>query len=45
MGRLIEGPAAGCIAVYLQLYPSIKSPEHVIIVGKPLVDLDEVFAE
>jgi len=45
MGRLTDGPAAGSIAVYLQLYPSIESPEHVIIVGKPLVDLDMVFSE
>jgi len=40
MGRLTKGPAEGYIAVYLQLYPSIRSPEHVIIVGKPTVDLD-----
>lgn len=40
MGRLTNGPAEGYIAVYLQLYPSIKSPEHVIIVGKPKEDLD-----
>ncbi|KJS20640.1 MAG: hypothetical protein VR78_01265 [Hoeflea sp. BRH_c9] len=45
MGRLTTGPAAGSIAVYFQLYPSIKSPAHVIIVGKPLVDLDLVFPE
>lgn len=45
MGRLTNGPAEGSIAVYLQLYPSIKSPEHVIIVGKPKIDLDEVFQE
>lgn len=40
MGSLINGPAEGYIAVYLQLYPSIRSPEHVIIVGKPKVDLN-----
>lgn len=45
MGMLIEGPAKGYIAVYLQLYPSIKSPEHVIIVGKPLIDMDLKYPE
>lgn len=45
MGRLTSGPAEGYIAVYLQLYPSIKSPEHVIIVGKPMIDLDLKYSE
>jgi hypothetical protein len=45
MGRLTAGPAAGSIAVYLQLYPSLKSPEHMIIVGKPLIDMDLKYHE
>lgn len=45
MGRLTEGPAEGLIAVYLQLYPSINSPEHNIIVGKPLIDMDERYPQ
>lgn len=34
LGEPMEGPAAGCVAVRIQLYPMLKSPAHIIFVGK-----------
>ncbi len=40
VGRVSDGPAAGSLVVRIQLYPSLKSPEHLIVVGKPTRNLD-----
>jgi hypothetical protein len=36
VGVVNDGPAAGCIAVYIRLYPILGTPPHIVIVGEPL---------
>lgn len=36
IGVVKDGPAAGCTAVYIRLYPLLGTPPHVVVVGKPL---------
>ncbi|MBY5775975.1 HNH endonuclease [Rhizobium leguminosarum] len=40
IGGVEGGPAEGSLVVRIQLYPSLKSPEHMIVVGMPKRNLD-----
>ena len=35
LGRVVEGPVAGYIAVRLRLYPMLGTPAHIVVVGAP----------
>ena len=37
------GPAGGLIVVFMQFWADLGSPPHLIVVGRPLVDLDAYF--
>lgn len=43
-GEIPDGPAAGLLVVRIQLYPRLKSPEHMVIVGKSKEDIGARFA-
>ncbi|MGR9475939.1 HNH endonuclease [Rhizobium leguminosarum] len=40
LGEADGGEAGSYLVVRIQLYPSLRSPEHVIVVGKPTRNLD-----
>lgn len=40
IGEATDGPAAGYLVVHIVLYPSLNSPAHVVILGRPLVDIE-----
>lgn len=35
VGKVEDGPAAGCTAVRIRLYPLLGTPAHIVIVGTP----------
>jgi hypothetical protein len=39
------GAAGGLIVVFMQLWADLGSPPHLIVVGKPLIDLESYFGE
>ncbi|WP_428427305.1 HNH endonuclease [Pararhizobium sp.] len=45
LGGIPDGPAEGYMVVRIQLYPSLGSPEHLIVVGRPLKDIAALFPD
>lgn len=39
------GPAGGLICVFMQLWGDLGSPPHLVVVGRPRIDLDAVFEQ
>lgn len=44
IGEATHGPAAGYLIAHIVLYPSLNSPAHAVILGRPLVDIEQAIS-